>query len=65
MDRDPVLKPTALLYLAAIERERKNLAAARQSLEQLIREEPESPLGRRLREQLERMARAAGIGFLP
>ena len=61
MRRDPALKPTALLYLANLERERANLAAARENLEQLLREEPGSPLVRRLRTELERRAREAGV----
>ena len=44
IQRDPQLKPTALLYMAALEVERNNPAAARRYLEALVRETPESPI---------------------
>lgn len=49
--RDPALKPTALLYLSAIEGERKNPESSRQYLEMLIREAPDSPIAKELRQK--------------
>ncbi len=65
MERDPKLKPTVLFYLAAVEAGRKNLEAARKNLQALLQEAPESPLGRMLREELARVARAAAIREKP
>lgn len=59
MRRDPQLRPTVLLYLAALERERKNPDAARQAIEELLQQESDAPVTRAVREQIERTARAA------
>ena len=50
--RDAALKPTALVYLAALEEERKNPVATRQYLETLVREAPESPIAKILRKEM-------------
>lgn len=65
VERDPNLKPTVLFYLAGLEARRKNLEAARKNLQALLQEAPESPLGRVLREELARVARAAAIREKP
>ncbi len=56
IQRDPALKGTALFYLALLERARADLPAARRRLVDLLREAPESPIARRLRERLVRLA---------
>jgi len=53
--RDPNLKPTVLFYLAAVARAREDSRTAGARLEDLLREAPESPLARTLREQLARL----------
>jgi tetratricopeptide (TPR) repeat protein len=60
--RDPALKPTGLLFLAAIEQERKNLAAARVYLETLLREVPESPIAQTLRKEMQEPPRPVDRG---
>ncbi len=52
IQRDPALKPTALLFLAAIEQERKNPAAAKVYLETLLREAPESAIAQTLKKEM-------------
>ncbi len=64
IERDPELKPTALLYLAALEQERKNPEAARRYLETLVREAPESPIARSLMQKLKEQPRPAEKGGL-
>jgi cytochrome c-type biogenesis protein CcmH/NrfG len=64
MQRDPDVKPTALFYLAALEEERNNPAAARRYLETLVRETPESPIARIARQKLEEQSRPAEKGGL-
>jgi tetratricopeptide (TPR) repeat protein len=51
IQRDPALKPTALLHLAMLERERKNSAAAERYLETLLKESPDSPIAQTLRQR--------------
>ena len=52
MRRDPDLKPTALVYLAALEEKRNNPQAARRYVETLVREAPESPIAKILRKEM-------------
>jgi tetratricopeptide (TPR) repeat protein len=52
VQRDPDLKPTALLYLAMLERERKNPAAAEGYLETLLNEAPDSTIALTLKKQM-------------
>ena len=52
IQRDPDLKPTALLYLALLERERKNPAAAEGYLQALLNEAPDSAIARTLKKQM-------------
>ena len=54
VQRDPDLKPTALLYLALLERERKNPAAAEGYLQALLNEAPDSAIARTLKKQIGR-----------
>ena len=54
--RDPALRATALLFLARLEQARGNADEAARLLDTLLREAPESPLARTLREQLARLA---------
>ena len=56
IQRDPQLKPTALLHLAMLERERKNRAAAKRHIETLLRESPDSPIAQTLKQQTEQRA---------
>lgn len=58
IQRDADVKPTALLHLAMLERERKNPAAAERYLETLQKEAPDSPIAQTLRTQMERRAGA-------
>jgi len=51
IQRDPQLKPTALLHLAMLERDRKNPAAAERYLETLLKEVPDSPIAQTLRQR--------------
>jgi tetratricopeptide (TPR) repeat protein len=51
IQRDPQLKPTALLHLAMLERDRKNPAAAERYLETLLKEAPDSPIAQALRQR--------------
>jgi len=46
IERDPNLKPAALLHLAHLEFERKNSAAAERYIEALMKETPEAPVAR-------------------
>jgi tetratricopeptide (TPR) repeat protein len=46
IQRDPGLKPTVLLHLARLERERKNPAAAEGYLETLLQEASDSPIAK-------------------
>jgi len=54
MRRDPELRQTALYHLAQLQHRRDNAGGVRDSLESLLREAPESPLSRSIREQLAR-----------
>lgn len=54
--RDPSLKPTVLFYLAAVQAQRRNMPAAQTRLEELLRDAPESPLAKVIKEQLVRPA---------
>lgn len=58
IQRDPKLKPTALLHLAALERERKNREAAKRHIETLMREAPDSPIADILKQRVEWRPRA-------
>jgi tetratricopeptide (TPR) repeat protein len=58
IQRDADVKPTALLHLAMLERERKNPATAERYLETLQKEAPDSPIAQTLRTQMERRAGA-------
>jgi len=60
MRRDSELKPTVLFYLAVLEQERKNPAAAERYLETLLKEAPESPIAQTLKKQAEQTPRPAG-----
>jgi cytochrome c-type biogenesis protein CcmH/NrfG len=51
VQRDADLKPTVLLYLAMLERERKNPAAAEGYLETLLQEAPDSPIAKIVAQQ--------------
>jgi tetratricopeptide (TPR) repeat protein len=53
VQRDADLKPTVLLYLALLERERKNPAAAEGYLETLLNEAPDSAIALTLKKQME------------
>jgi tetratricopeptide (TPR) repeat protein len=53
IQRDTDLKPTVLLYLALLERERTNPAAAESYLETLLNEVPDSAIARTLKKQME------------
>lgn len=53
VQRDPDLKPTVLLYLALLERERKNPAAAEGYLEMLLSEAPDSAIARAVKKQMD------------
>jgi predicted Zn-dependent protease len=53
VQRDADLKPTVLLYLAMLERERKNPAAAEGYLQALQNEAPDSPIARTLKRQMD------------
>jgi tetratricopeptide (TPR) repeat protein len=53
IQRDTDLKPTVLLYLALLERERTNPAAAESYLETLLNEAPDSAIARTLKKQME------------
>jgi tetratricopeptide (TPR) repeat protein len=53
IQRDPGLKPTALLYLAVLERERTNPTAAERYLETLLNEAPDSAIALTLKKQME------------
>jgi tetratricopeptide (TPR) repeat protein len=48
IQRDPKLKPTALLYLANLEIERKNPAAAQRHFETLLKDAPDSAIAQSL-----------------
>lgn len=56
IQRDPALRPTALFFLVSVEQARGRAEAARRLMETMLRETPEAPLTRTLREQLERLA---------
>jgi tetratricopeptide (TPR) repeat protein len=53
IQREAKLKPTALLYLAALERERKNREAAKRHIETLMREVADSPVADILKQRSE------------
>jgi len=53
VQRDADLKPTVLLYLALLERERKNPAAAEGYLEMLLSEAPDSAIARAVKKQMD------------
>jgi tetratricopeptide (TPR) repeat protein len=53
IQRDADLKPTVLLYLALLERERKNPAAAEGYLEMLLSEAPDSAIARAVKKQMD------------
>jgi tetratricopeptide (TPR) repeat protein len=55
LQRDPELKPTALLHLALVEMERKNNEAAARYIETLLRETPDSPIAKTPKHQLEQV----------
>lgn len=55
IQRDPELKPTALLHLAALETERNNPQAAERYLETLLKEAPDSPIAKSLKKQMEQV----------
>jgi tetratricopeptide (TPR) repeat protein len=52
IQRDVDLKPTVLLYLALLERERKNPAAAEGYLQALQNEAPDSPIAKAIKKQM-------------
>jgi tetratricopeptide (TPR) repeat protein len=64
MQRDQDVAPTALLYLTALEQERKNPVSARQYLETLLREAPDSPIARALMQKLKEQPRPPEKGGL-
>ncbi|HEY2987004.1 MAG TPA: tetratricopeptide repeat protein [Candidatus Binatia bacterium] len=53
VQRDADLKPTVLLYLALLERERKNPEAADGYLEALFQQAPDSAIARTLKKQMD------------
>jgi tetratricopeptide (TPR) repeat protein len=52
IERDPKVKPTALIYLAALEQKRGNPQRARQYLETIVRDAPQSPIARDVAQKL-------------
>ena len=48
LKRDPALKPTVALYMVAVAADQKNSAQAAEYLKTIIRESPDSPIGRTL-----------------
>lgn len=62
MQRDPDVAPTALVYLAALEERRGNPQRARQYLETIVRDAPESPIARNVAQKLKARPSAAKEG---
>ncbi len=60
--RDPTLEPTVRLQLAMIAHGRGESSESRELLAQILRDTPDSPLSRTLREQIERGAPAGRDG---
>ncbi len=52
IERDPRLKPSVLVYLAALEDKRGHPQQARQYLETIVRDTPQSPIARAVAERL-------------
>jgi tetratricopeptide (TPR) repeat protein len=52
IERDRDVMPTALVYLAVLEKKRNNPQAAQQYLETLVREAPESPIARNIEQKI-------------
>jgi tetratricopeptide (TPR) repeat protein len=62
MRRDPDVAPTALVYLAALEERRGNSQRARQYLETIVRDAPQSPIAREVAQKLKQPQRPAKKG---
>jgi tetratricopeptide (TPR) repeat protein len=58
VQREPNLKPTALLHLALLERSRGNPSAAEGYVQTLMQEAPDTPLARSLKKNREALAAA-------
>ncbi len=58
LQRDPSLKPNVLYALAQLERRRNNREASLRYLDTLLKEAPDSPLARTVREESARLAAA-------